>query len=136
MLHSLVVNLACGNCKSIQSFSGDPPRCDVCGWVSGTESTETPEETYIRWLKALREIWEQHLARCDEKGMPEPSPEQLAKLEEELLASGLAEYAIALKRECRQRTQEKLRQQVNVDAAMNKQGSILRLIKKSELDKQ
>jgi hypothetical protein len=35
MLHSPVVNLSCGNCKAIQSFSGDPPKCDVCGWVSG-----------------------------------------------------------------------------------------------------
>jgi hypothetical protein len=135
MLHSPVVNLYCGNCKSVQSFSGDPPKCDVCGWVSGTESTETPEETYRRWLKALREGWDQHLVHCREKGLPEPGPEQVAKLEEELLASGLAERAIALKRVLRQRPQEKLRQQLNVDAAMKKQGSILRPIKNSELDK-
>ncbi len=27
------MNLSCGNCKTIQSFSGDPPKCDVCGWI-------------------------------------------------------------------------------------------------------
>jgi predicted RNase H-like HicB family nuclease len=129
------VNLYCGNCKAIQSFSGDPPKCDVCGCVSGTESTETTEETNRRWLKALREGWEQHLADFREKGLPEPEPEQLAKLEEELLASGLAERVMALKRVLRQRPQEKLRQQINVDAAMGNQGSILRVIKSSELDK-
>jgi hypothetical protein len=83
----------------------------------------------------MRDGWEQHLTHCHEKGLPEPSPEQLAKLAEELLASGLAERVIALKRVLRQRPQEKLRQQLNVEAAMEKQGSILRLIKRSELDK-
>jgi hypothetical protein len=37
MLHSPVVNLSCGNCKATQSFSGDPPKCDVCGWTCGSE---------------------------------------------------------------------------------------------------
>jgi len=27
------VNLSCGNCKAIRSFSGDPPKCDICGWA-------------------------------------------------------------------------------------------------------
>jgi hypothetical protein len=37
------VNLSCGNCKAIRSFSGEPLKCDVCGWVSGglAESTGT-----------------------------------------------------------------------------------------------
>ena len=30
------MNLSCGNCKAIRSFSGNPPKCDVCGWVSGS----------------------------------------------------------------------------------------------------
>jgi hypothetical protein len=51
MLHSPVVNLSCGNCKTIQSFSGDPPKCDVCGWVCGTESTDT---AYWQNLRILR----------------------------------------------------------------------------------
>jgi hypothetical protein len=33
------VNLSCGNCKTIQSFSGDPPKCDVCGWVYDISDT-------------------------------------------------------------------------------------------------
>lgn len=32
------MNLSCGKCKTIRPFSGNPPRCDVCGWVCGTES--------------------------------------------------------------------------------------------------
>jgi hypothetical protein len=27
------MNLSCGNCKTIRSFSGQPPACDECGWV-------------------------------------------------------------------------------------------------------
>ena len=27
------MNLSCGNCKAIRSFSGWPPVCDKCGWV-------------------------------------------------------------------------------------------------------
>lgn len=32
------MNLSCRNCKTIQSFSGDPLRCDKCGWVYTSES--------------------------------------------------------------------------------------------------
>jgi hypothetical protein len=28
------MNLSCGNCKAIRSFSGEPPTCDTCGWVA------------------------------------------------------------------------------------------------------
>lgn len=27
------VNLSCGNCEAIRPFSGQPPKCDACGWV-------------------------------------------------------------------------------------------------------
>ena len=27
------MNLSCANCKAIRNFSGDPPKCDVCGWT-------------------------------------------------------------------------------------------------------
>jgi hypothetical protein len=27
------MNLSCGNCNAIRSFSGQPPACDECGWV-------------------------------------------------------------------------------------------------------
>jgi hypothetical protein len=33
------LNLSCGNCNAIQSFSGNPLKCDVCGWMSGTKPT-------------------------------------------------------------------------------------------------
>jgi hypothetical protein len=37
------VNLSCGNCKTIRSFSGQPLRCDVCGWeVSQGKATPQP----------------------------------------------------------------------------------------------
>lgn len=39
------MNLSCGNCKTIQPFSGNPPKCDVCGWVCGTESSQ-PSPNY------------------------------------------------------------------------------------------
>jgi hypothetical protein len=29
------MNLSCANCRAIYSFSGDPPKCDTCGWVLG-----------------------------------------------------------------------------------------------------
>jgi len=32
------MNLSCGKCKTIQPFSGEPPKCDVCGWVLGAET--------------------------------------------------------------------------------------------------
>jgi hypothetical protein len=35
------MNLSCGKWKTIQPFSGDPPKCDVCGWVCRTESTSS-----------------------------------------------------------------------------------------------
>jgi hypothetical protein len=38
------VNLSCGKCKAIRNFSGDPPKCDVCGWAVG--SSDPPVKTY------------------------------------------------------------------------------------------
>jgi hypothetical protein len=38
------MNLSCGNCKTIRSFSGQPLACDKCGWVcvpGTTQSTTT-----------------------------------------------------------------------------------------------
>jgi hypothetical protein len=43
------MHLSCGNCKSIQSFSGDPLKCDVCGWVSGTVSDNQDGSGNIIW---------------------------------------------------------------------------------------
>src|ERR1700722_19224721 len=27
------MNLSCGKCRCIRPFSGDPPKCDTCGWT-------------------------------------------------------------------------------------------------------
>jgi hypothetical protein len=35
------MNLSCGNCKTIRPVSGNPPRCDVCGEVCGTEYVDS-----------------------------------------------------------------------------------------------
>jgi hypothetical protein len=35
------MNLSCGQCKRIQPFSGEPPKCDVCGWVCGPKIPAT-----------------------------------------------------------------------------------------------
>jgi hypothetical protein len=35
----VIVNLSCGSCKAIQSFSGDPLKCGVCGWVCVVDKT-------------------------------------------------------------------------------------------------
>lgn len=35
------VNLSCGGCKVIRPFSGNPPACDVCGWVYTSAAMQT-----------------------------------------------------------------------------------------------
>jgi hypothetical protein len=42
------MNLSCGKCRAIRTFSGNPPKCDVCGWVCETESTETTNRQNLR----------------------------------------------------------------------------------------
>ena len=38
----MTLNLSCGKCKAIRSFSGMPPTCDVCGWVCSTTTAFSP----------------------------------------------------------------------------------------------
>jgi hypothetical protein len=38
------MNLSCGNCKAIRSFSGQPPACNECGWVCTSETTQNATE--------------------------------------------------------------------------------------------
>lgn len=40
------MQLSCGNCKAIQSFSGDPLKCDVCGWVYQPLSSSVPPKEH------------------------------------------------------------------------------------------
>ncbi len=39
------MNLSCGQCKRIQPFSGEPPKCDVCGWALYGAKTSTTESS-------------------------------------------------------------------------------------------
>ena len=34
------MNMPCDNCKTIRPFSGQPLRCDVCGWECGASSRD------------------------------------------------------------------------------------------------
>jgi hypothetical protein len=65
MLYSPVVNLSCGNCKSIQSFSGNPPKCDVCGWVCQDVSTDTPYWQSLRYDRSQPAIQQYEFKRRD-----------------------------------------------------------------------
>ena len=47
------MNLSCGKCKTIQPFSGNPTKCDVCGWVCGTESTSSMSKVADGVAKAV-----------------------------------------------------------------------------------
>jgi hypothetical protein len=45
------MNLSCGNCKAIRSFSGEPPTCDECGWVAAALHKSATQEVRS-YLKA------------------------------------------------------------------------------------
>jgi hypothetical protein len=77
---------------------------------------ETPEEVYQRWLTAFRE-----------KGLSES---ELAKLEEELLTSGLAERVIAAKAGFFQRQEALRKVRIPDSESGGATGSILRNDKK------
>ena len=49
------MNLSCGNCRTIRSFSGDPPKCDVCGWVCDVAPSKSRNEPSDGW-EDFREI--------------------------------------------------------------------------------
>ncbi len=44
------MKLSCGKCGAIQSFSGEPLKCDVCGWL--VESTDTAYWQNLRLKRA------------------------------------------------------------------------------------
>jgi hypothetical protein len=48
------VNLSCGKCRAIRPFSGEPPKCDICGWVCGspvetTGTTNRQQQQHSSW---------------------------------------------------------------------------------------
>jgi hypothetical protein len=34
------MKLSCGKCQTLREFSGDPLKCEVCGWVCGSAPSE------------------------------------------------------------------------------------------------
>jgi hypothetical protein len=54
MLRSPVVNLSCGNCKSIRSFSGDRLQCDVCGWVCQDVGADPQQHQRAAFISDIR----------------------------------------------------------------------------------
>jgi hypothetical protein len=50
------VNLSCGNCKTIRSFSGQPLKCDVCGWEL-SQAKATPQPTTQPTRPKVRKNW-------------------------------------------------------------------------------
>jgi hypothetical protein len=46
------MNIPCDNCKTIRPFSGEPLRCDVCGWecdASSRDKTDVPHREPASW---------------------------------------------------------------------------------------
>jgi hypothetical protein len=47
------MNIPCGNCKTIRPFSGEPLKCDVCGWkydaASGHKTDVPQQELAVIW---------------------------------------------------------------------------------------
>jgi hypothetical protein len=46
------MNLSCGKCSCIRPFSGDPPKCDICGWTC--EPIDTNQATDTLYWQNLR----------------------------------------------------------------------------------
>lgn len=42
------MNLSCATCRCIRPFSGDPPKCDTCGWVLGEPrvTSQSPDRVH------------------------------------------------------------------------------------------
>lgn len=53
------MRLSCGNCKAIRSFSGQPLKCDVCGWLSGSAVRSTGS---TRWYSG-RSTWYEEIGQ-------------------------------------------------------------------------
>jgi len=73
----MTLNLSCGKCKVIRSFSGMPPTCDVCGWVCIVSSVPQAEATVQRYLTAKESAASSGTTRSDSgqfATQPESSP--------------------------------------------------------------
>lgn len=42
------MNLSCGQCRKIQQFSGEPLRCEVCGWSLNQPTAENSWNPYFK----------------------------------------------------------------------------------------
>lgn len=54
--HARSVNLSCANCKTIRSFSGQPLKCDVCGWEL-SQAKASPRRTAQPTPPKVRKSW-------------------------------------------------------------------------------
>jgi hypothetical protein len=52
------MNLSCGKCRAIRPFSGEPPKCDVCGWVYG-DPAKFMDKPFRQNLGKPRQSWEE-----------------------------------------------------------------------------
>ncbi len=77
------MNLSCGKCKCVRQFSGDPLKCDICGWVcepiDPNQSTDTEYWQHLRKVRQTPLASEEHQIEVPfEDGVPpklKPKPE-------------------------------------------------------------
>lgn len=50
------MHLSCLRCKTIQSFSGEPPKCDVCGWVCDIQRQQPANTNRSRVRRELKQL--------------------------------------------------------------------------------
>src|SRR5579863_7919540 len=52
-----VLNLSCGNCKAIRVFSGEPLKCQVCGWENNSPlPVKTLSPRKASWMWTAEEV--------------------------------------------------------------------------------
>jgi hypothetical protein len=50
------MNLSCGKCRCVRPFSGEPPKCDTCGWVcTPIDPNEATDTEYWQHLRKVRQ---------------------------------------------------------------------------------
>jgi hypothetical protein len=50
------MNLSCGKCRVVRPFSGDPLKCDICGWVcEPIDPNQASDTEYWQHLRKVRQ---------------------------------------------------------------------------------
>lgn len=52
------MNLSCGQCQRIQPFSGEPLRCEVCGWSLSQPTLDKQQQRRKQTDKSSALMWE------------------------------------------------------------------------------